>query len=128
MYEASKYPNLKVISLGGMYNQSTSSYVGISTVEALSRISVTKVFIAATGVSLEHGLTNTTYFEAEIKRKVTECSNKIFLLADNSKFGYFSTISFCKFQDLYCVVTDKKPPKSYMEMIQRNNIKLVYED
>lgn len=128
MYEASKYPSLKVIALGGMYNQSTSSYVGISTVEALSKISINKVFIAATGVSIEHGLTNTTYFEAEIKRKVMQCSKKIILMADQSKFDFSSTISFFHFEDLYAVITDKKPGEEYLRVIERNNIRLLYED
>ncbi len=128
MYEASKYPSLKVIALGGMYNQSTSSYIGISTIEALSKISINKVFIAATGVSVEHGLTNTTYFEAEIKRKVTQCGKKIILMADQSKFDFSSTISFFHFEDLYAVITDKRPSAAYMEVIERNNIRLLYED
>lgn len=128
MYEASKYPSLKVIALGGLYNPTTSSYVGISTLEALSCISTNAVFMAATGVSLERGLTNTTYFEAEIKRKVVKCSDKIILLADSSKFDFSSTINFFDFQDLFAVVTDQKPSKSYMDVIRRNNIKLLCED
>ena len=125
MYEASKYPTLQVIALGGLYNQTTSSYVGISTLEALSRISTDAVFIAATGVSLERGLTNTTYFEAEIKRKVVQCSSKIILLADSSKFGKSSTISFFPFDQLYAVVTEQKPPKEYMNAIKKANIQLL---
>ncbi|MGO5052527.1 DeoR/GlpR family DNA-binding transcription regulator [Lachnospiraceae bacterium LCP25S3_G4] len=128
MYEASKYPTLKVIALGGMYNIATSSYVGISTLEALSCISISAVFIAATGVSLERGLTNTTYFEAEIKRKVVHSSNKIILMADHSKFDDSSTITFFDFKDLFAVVTDQKPTKPYMDVIQRNNIRLLYSD
>jgi len=126
MYEASKYPSLQVIALGGLYNASTSSYVGISTLDALSRISTDLVFIAATGVSLERGLTNTTYFEAEIKRKVVGCGDKVVLVADHTKFGNSSTISFFDFEDLYAVVTDRKPGRKYLEAIQNNHIKLCF--
>lgn len=125
MYEASKYPGIQMIALGGLYNQTTSSFVGISTLEALSNIATNTIFMAATGVSLERGLTNTTYFEAEIKRKVVQCSHKVILMADNSKFGYSSTITFYNFEDLYAVVTDKKPGQEYMEVIQKNNIQLL---
>lgn len=128
MYEAAKYPNLKVISLGGIYNQSTASFVGISAVDALSKIRINKVFIAATGVSLEHGLTNTTYFEAEIKRKVMHCSNNIILMADKSKFDTSSTISFFNFADLFAVVTDSPPPEKYQEVMTKNNITLITDN
>jgi len=128
MYEASKYPALQLIALGGLYNHTTYSFVGISTLESLSSIAPRAVYIAATGVSLEHGLTNTTYFEAEIKRKVVQNCDNIILMADNSKFDYSSTISFYPFENLSTIVTDKKPPKKYMEAIRQNNISLLYED
>ena len=99
--------------------------MGISTLEALSDISTNAIFIAATGVSLERGLTNTTYFEAEIKKKVVQCSDKVILLADKSKFGKSSTITFYNFEDLYGIVTDEKPEKEYMDVIKKNNITLL---
>ena len=125
MYEASKYPALQTIALGGLFNHSTSSYVGISALEALSGITTTAAYMAATGVTLEHGLTNTTFFEAEIKRKVVQCSRKVILLADHSKFGNTSPITFFNFEDLHALVTDQKPPKNYMDTIKKNNIQLL---
>lgn len=125
MYEASKYQGIQMIALGGLYNHTTSSFVGISTLEALSSIATNTIFMAATGVSLERGLTNTTYFEAEIKRQVVHCSDKVILMADHSKFDYSSTITFYNFEDLYAVVTDRMPSQEYMDVIQKNNIRLL---
>lgn len=125
MYEASKYPNLNVIALGGLYSPSTNSYVGISTLEALDHISLDTVFIAATGISLERGLTNTTYFEAEIKRRVVLRGSRVVLLADHTKFDFIATLSFFDFKDLYAVVTDKQPSQAYMNVIHSNHIRLL---
>ena len=61
LYEASTLPNLNLIALGGVYNVSTSSFAGISTMEALSKMSIQTIFISATGVTVENGLTNSTY-------------------------------------------------------------------
>ena len=125
MYEASKYENLKVVALGGIYNAATSSYFGVSTIETISRMSVNTVFIAATGVSLEHGLTNTTYLEAEIKRCITARERRIVLMADHTKFGSSYMITFCNFEKLAAVVTDRLPPEPFMEVIQRKGIQLL---
>lgn len=125
MYEAAKYPSLNIIALGGYYNHTTSSYSGISTLDPLSTISANAAFIAATGVSLERGLTHSTYFEAETKKKVVECSDKIILCADNSKFDQSSTISFFPFQELFAVVTNKEPDKKYLDAIKYNDIILI---
>lgn len=125
MYEASRYPNLKVINLGGVFNTDTSSYVGITTVEALSSIRVDTVLIAATGVSLEHGLTNTTYLEADIKRRVTENASNIVLMADHSKFDHAAVLSFCPFHRLRAVVTDRPPARQYLDYMKEHNIRLL---
>ena len=126
LYEAAKYPELNVISLGGQYSQPTSSYVGASTTEALSRMTVDIVFIAATGISLEKGLTNTTYFEAELKRIVTRENARIILLADHTKFDTFSLFTFCALDRLSAVVTDQLPPPNYVAYFQERGIQLVY--
>lgn len=125
LYEASKHPNLKIIALGGLFNPATSSYVGMSTSETLSQMSIDTVFIAATGVSLEHGLTNTTYFEAEIKRCVTKCGKNLVLMADHSKFNHSALFSFCPFESLSAVVTDCPPPEPYLEFIEQKGIQLL---
>ena len=125
MYEAAKYPSLNIIALGGYYNHATNSYSGISTLDPLSAISANAAFIAATGVSLEKGLTHTTYFEAETKKKVVACSDKIILCADDSKFDTASTLSFYQFNDLYAVVTNREPEQKYLDAIRYNGIRLI---
>lgn len=125
LYEASHYPNLKVINLGGVYQPGTSSYVGISTVENLSQISVQTVLIAATGVSLRNGLTNTTFLEADIKRCITERAANIILMADHTKFDHEAVISFCPFEKLSAVVTDCRPSEQYIAYMKEKGIKLL---
>ena len=125
LYEASKYPNLNVIALGGIFYSNTASYIDITSMDALSRLSIDTVFIGATGITLENGLTNTTYLEAEMKRIVIRRSRGAVLMADHSKFDSSSIITFCKFEDLSCVVTDTLPPQRYIDAMRINQIRLL---
>ena len=125
LYEAAKYPSLHVLALGGLYNPTTSSFVGGSTIDEISRMTIDMVFLAATGVSLEHGLSNTTYFEVDIKRTVAMQNDNIVLMADHSKFGRDALLTYCKFEDLSAVVTDQPLPEAYMEVIRQNGIRLL---
>lgn len=125
LYEASSLPNLNIIALGGVYTPATSSFTGISTLDALSRLSIQTIFISATGVTLESGLTNSTYLEAEIKRSVVQRGNRVVLMADQSKFGHSAVISFCSFEQLYAIVTDRMPSAPYLEAIERYGIRLI---
>lgn len=125
LMEASRYSSLRVISLGGAFSPDTASYVGISTVEALAKLNVQTVLIAATGVSIEQGLTNTTYMEADIKRHITANANNIVLMADHTKFDRTAVLSFCPLCKLSAVVTDRKPESAYLRYMEQHNIKLL---
>lgn len=124
--EAASMTNLSIISLGGVYVPLTASFSAISFLDFLSRLSIQTAFVSATGVSLENGLTLTTYIESEIKRNVVQHGGRIVLMADHTKFDQSSLISFCPFERLYAVVTDCAPPPRYLEAIKRCSIRLIY--
>ena len=128
LYEAAKYPQLNVIALGGMYNAATSSFVGSNTLDELSKMAINLVFLGATGVTLERGLTNTTYFEVEIKQSVARRNKNLVLMADHSKFGHNALLTFCNFEDLTAVVTDQPLPEEYETVIARQNIRVLLPD
>ena len=129
LYEASKYPNLNVIALGGavlplycllcwhLHPGSPVAYAHRPT-----------IFIAATGVSLENGLTNTTYLEAEVKRNVVLRGQQVVLMADHSKFDHAAFITFCSLEQLSCVVTDRMPSQPYLDVLAANHIRLLCPD
>ena len=81
--------------------------------------------MAATGVSLETGLTNTTYLEAELKQRAVQHAGRVVLMADHSKFDYSSLISFFDFKSLYAVVTDQIPGQAYLDVIREHKILLM---
>jgi len=125
LYEAAKYPSLHVIALGGMYNWVTSSFVGANTLDELSKMAINLVFLASTGVTLERGLTNTTYFEVEVKQTVARQNKNLVLMADHSKFGHDALLTFCNFEELSAVVTDEPLPQPYLDVIARCGIRLL---
>lgn len=123
--EAAKYHNLNVIALGGMFNWMTGSYVGASTARSISDMNFDIAFMAATGVSMQSGLSNSTYLEAEIKRCVPPCSKEVVLLADASKFDHAALITFCALTDLSTIVTNTHPDAAYLEFFAEHNIRLL---
>lgn len=125
LYEAAKYPSLHVIALGGMYNAATSSFMGSNTLDELSKMAINLVFLAATGVTLERGLTNTTYFDVEVKQTVAHQNPNLVLMADHSKFGHNALLTFCNFENLTAVVTDQPLPESYQSTIARCGIRVL---
>lgn len=126
--EASRLREVNTISLGGIYNASVGAFVGISAYEAIRSLSIKIAVMAATGVSLRHGLSNTTYFEADIKRIVTSNCEKIVLLADHTKFDVEALLTYCPLEHVNAVVTDLRPSSEYVDFFADHGIRLLYSD
>lgn len=127
MIEAAKYDNISLISLGGIYSPATSSFVGISTQEALNDLRISKAFMGATGVTVESGMSNTTFLEAEIKRGVVAHASQIYLMADNSKLGHDAVITFCRLSEATVLITDRRPSEKFVDFCRVHGVRLCYE-
>jgi DeoR family myo-inositol catabolism operon transcriptional repressor len=119
------YPNINVIAIGGNLFRKTSSFAGIESAAIVKNYNISKCFMAATGVSIVSGLTNSTMPEYELKRSVIQKSNEIFLLADRSKFGISSLLTYCPLEDVDYIISDTNPSREYQEFIKKHNINFV---
>ena len=124
--EASRVQSINLISIGGIYNNTLGAFVGMNTLKMLLPMSMNIALMAASGVSIKRGLTNNTYFEAEIKRQVIECSSKIILMADHTKFATEALMSYCPLGKLAAVVTDVRPPEDFMEFFENKGIEVMF--
>lgn len=121
---ASAYNNLNVIATGGSLYIPSKAFIGQSVITCLNNYNISKAFLASTGISLEHGATNASPLECEIKRCLVEKSCIKYLLIDHSKLDVASLMSYCALKDLDYVIMDEEPPAKYLEHFQQNHIQL----
>ena len=119
------YPNLNIISLGGTLKRKTNSFVGNSTSLVLKDYNISKAFMAATGISIARGATNSSVEEYELKKLIVEKSDEIFLLVDSSKFDSISLMTYSPLENLDYIITNKTPPKKYTDFFKKNKINLL---
>mgnify|MGYP003611017719 FL=1 len=119
------YPNLNIISLGGTLKRKTNSFVGNSTSLVLKDYNISKAFMAATGISIARGATNSSVEEYELKKLIVEKSDEIFLIVDSSKFDSISLMTYSPLENLDYIITDKTPPKKYTDFFRKNKINLL---
>ena len=122
LVRASAFASLSVIALGGIYNSETASFSGKSALDELSKMSIDLVFLTAGGVTLERGLTSSSYTEIEVKRTVAKWNRDIVLLADGTEFGKSALITFCEIGRLRAVVSEAPAPT---ELRQANTLRRV---
>ena len=78
--------NYVLISLGGNYDPLLNSFLGSAALRELERLTITKAFVSAFGVTDKLVTTNHEH-QAGLVTKVLDMASKRFLLADRSKFG-----------------------------------------
>ena len=124
---AARCRDIHLIALGGEYSHRTNDFSGVaSSAESLSRYHISKAFLAATAVSVRFGLANTSFLQAEMKRRVAAASDCVILVADHSKFSRNAAITFCPFESLSAVVTDCRPDDAFVSACEARKIQLLY--
>ncbi len=105
----------RVILTGGEVKASTEALVGVSCVEAIKNYNFTKCFLGTNGISAQCGLTTPEIDEASVKRAAAEQSYVTYILADSSKFGKNSAVTFADIRKV-CIITDKLPDNKYKDL------------
>jgi DeoR family myo-inositol catabolism operon transcriptional repressor len=109
------HEHLHVIVTGGDLWRSTNSLVGQEAISMLKKLNAHTVFLAATSVSLEKGIANSTLIETEVKKIMIEVSEQTILLVDHTKFDTVSLVTFSDLKDIDVVITDQPPPQKYFD-------------
>jgi DeoR family fructose operon transcriptional repressor len=98
--------SIRMLSLGGSYDETLRSFVGPLAIEALSSFQLDKAFISTTGVSIRQGLSCTSFQDAEIRRAILAKAGQRILLADSSKINKSAFITVASMKDIDVFVTD----------------------
>ncbi len=104
----------ETIIIGGSMKSVTYAAVGAITAENLRRYNFTIGFFGTNGISLKAGFTTPTAEEAMIKEIAVKHCKKAYILADRSKFGKITPVSFSSLEDAV-IITDKQPDDSYLK-------------
>ncbi|GBG96956.1 DeoR/GlpR family DNA-binding transcription regulator [Lactococcus termiticola] len=115
-------PNFRLILIGAIYKHSTRSFVELSPSQDLTNININKAFMAATGVSLENGLSNSDSLEQRIKQNICQKSHEIYLLADHSKFDHTTLMTYAELDEIQAIITDQQPPQAYQDFFDEHGI------
>lgn len=119
---------LHVIVTGGDLLQTTNSLVGQDAIAMLKRLNAHTAFIAATSVSLDKGITNSSLIETDIKKAMMEISSRRMLLVDHSKFDTVSLVKFAELREFDALITDAPPPPEYRLYCEKYGVQEVVAD
>lgn len=126
--ELVKNPDIKVIMLGGDLRPGELSTSGFLAENSLSLFYVDKVFLGAGGFTLRYGISDYHIEETNLKRLYITHSQKVIVLADNSKFEQITLNHVCNLEDIDIIITDSQTDKKLISELKRQEIHVIIAD
>lgn len=99
-------PHASIISTGGMLRDTSLTFVGPPVEEFFRAFHANKIFLSATGLTLESGLTDPNMLEAQAKRAMIASVDQVIVLLDSSKFGVTSLTSVLPVERITALITN----------------------
>jgi DeoR/GlpR family transcriptional regulator of sugar metabolism len=125
LLELAESSGIEVSLTGGALRKISRSLIGPLAIHSVKDIHVETLFLGASGVSLDRGLTSPDMTEAQTKTAMMRAARTVILLADHTKFGKRTLGKFGELKDVHVLITDKKAPQDIIEPILRLGIEVI---
>lgn len=102
----------RVFLIGGEFKAATEAIVGEEALMSLTKYNFTKGFFGTNGISKKKGFMTPEMNEAMVKRAAMASCKTAYVLADDSKFGEVSAVSFADFGSAI-ILTNRVRQKEY---------------
>ena len=111
-----------VILIGGVVNNDSSSVTGLLSEQIIAEMRIEKAFFSCSGFSIERGMTEVHFEEAQLKRKAIESAQQVIALIDSSKFGKEDLTPFARSDQITHLFTDSAIDSEWKTRLDGANI------
>lgn len=106
LVELAKKNNITIVTLGGQFRKSSTSFLGNLATNNLRLCNIDKCFLSGNSVSIKRGLMDPHAQETEQKKAFLETAEKTILLVNSEKFNTISTYTVCPLLEFDAILTD----------------------
>jgi DeoR/GlpR family transcriptional regulator of sugar metabolism len=114
--------NIRIISTGGVLQESGASLVGPAAERAIRAFHVDKAFLSCEGLSQNDGATDTDELEAQVKTAMALATKQVVLMVSAEKFDEISFTRFLAVEQMNIIVTDRKPMEHWISFLDEHEI------
>lgn len=116
---------ITLLMTGGEVRCNTFALVGPITRSAFTGFNADKLFLGATGVNIERGLSTTNMLESEVKQAMLKVSKEVILVAHSAKMGQVCFHTFAHWDRVHTFVTDSGLPGAIKEELALKGVKVL---
>ncbi|UOE93585.1 DeoR/GlpR family DNA-binding transcription regulator [Alkalihalobacillus sp. LMS39] len=118
-------PNINVIVIGGMVRPNSIEVEGLLGKAILAQVHADLLFISAHGISLDHGVTDFSIQEAELKKMMVQNADKVVVLMDHTKHGRKSLATSIQLDEIDVIVTTSKIDPMFKMQLEQKGIQMI---
>ncbi len=118
------FDNINLIVTGGTVVKKGRYFAGKIARQIIAEHYVDKAFISCRSIDMTYGITEANEELAEIRKMLVERANKVFLIADHSKFDRVSFTSICGFEMVDALVVDKRLSPEWKTFLQKKQVEI----
>ncbi|MCQ2387052.1 MAG: DeoR/GlpR family DNA-binding transcription regulator [Clostridia bacterium] len=119
---------IKIYLAGGVIKNHSNSILGTDTVDYISRFHADISLLSCSGVDINAGFSDADVEQSKLKQQMKKNSSKVAMLCDSTKFGKIFMCTDFNFEDIDYLITDKMPPKEFLEKLSTTKCKLITPD
>lgn len=120
-----KTGNVRIILLGGEYQEESQVMVGPITRKCAEGFFVDKLFVGTDGFTKETGFTGNDYMRSEAVKDMAKQASNVIVVTDSVKFQQKGVVSLMDTKKVSYVYTDSNIPEETEEYLIENNIKII---
>lgn len=117
--------DLEIMLTGGLFKAPTLSVTGEKASSFFDHIHVDKLFLAAGGVSFDHGLTYPGFNDLPVKKAMIESATTTYVVADSSKIGRTDFAALGMLESVDCLITDSGISATDREELERRRVTVI---
>jgi DeoR family transcriptional regulator of aga operon len=119
------YPRVTVVVTGGTLRPAQHSLVDPMADALLSRVRADIAFIGCNGVSVESGISNLNFPEADVKRRLLAAAARRVLVADSSKIGVVRSSRVGSLSDVDLLITGEEADPRQLDLIRESGLEVL---
>lgn len=119
------HDEITLVMTGGEVRPKTFALVGPMTRSAFAGFNADKLFLGATGVNIERGLSTNNMMESEVKQAMLKVAKEVILVAHSAKMGQVCFHTFANWDSIHIFVTDSGLPESIREELTFMGVKVI---
>ena len=120
-----KVGNVRIILLGGEYQEESQVMVGPISRKCAEEFFVDKLFVGTDGFTKKTGFTGNDYMRSEAVKDMAKQASNVIVVTDSVKFQQKGVVSLLDTKKVSYVYTDSNIPEDAEEYLVENNIKVI---